>query len=416
MASVTDVDRASESRSVSDNPHAADHYSDRACAPEETFARITPLLPGFGISRLARLTGLDNIGIPVWNAVSPNAKSIVINQGKGITDIDAKVSAAMEALERAVACNPSAPMVHATRRALLEKGERALTLPGLVAAGEADLGDDETTAWLRGFDLLDQQTTFVPLQAALLDRTLERCRYWQSSDGLASGNTEGEAVLHGLLERIERDAETLWRLLPLTARLRTCIDADLFDDPIINDMTSRIAATGLTFRLFDVTSDIGVPCMTAVIADARILGAKEPRYHDVTVGHGAHLDPRRAAIRAITEAAQSRLTYISGARDDVFPETFTRRLPRETQQLFEAVPADRNPHSSIAGIGAISQLEQVLEALKRAGIATVVAVPLLGEPLPFSVVKIFVPELENPDGARKRRFGARALSRALEIA
>ncbi|WP_457580591.1 YcaO-like family protein [Ensifer canadensis] len=415
MVPVTDADRASESRPISNRPHA-DQYSDRVCAPEETFARIASLLPAFGISRLARLTGLDNIGIPVWNAVSPNAKSIVINQGKGITDIDAKVSAAMEALERAVACNPSAPVVHTTRRALLDKGERALTLPGLVAAGEADLGDDEATAWLTGVDLLDQQNTFIPFHAALLDRTLERCRFWQSSDGLASGNTEDEAILHGLLERIERDAETLWRLLPLAARLRTGIDADLFDDPIINDLTRRIAAAGLTFRLFDMTSDIGIPCLTAVIADAGILVAREPHYHDVTVGHGAHPDPRRAAIRAITEAAQSRLTHISGARDDVFPETFTRRLPRETQQLFEAAPSARRPCARISGGGANALLVHVLEALRGAGIATIVAVPLLDAPLPFSVIKIFAPELENPDGARKRRFGARALSRALEIA
>ncbi|MGH6806367.1 MAG: YcaO-like family protein, partial [Ensifer adhaerens] len=238
MVSATHPDRASENRPVSDNPDNADIYSDRVCAPEETFARIAPLLPAFGISRLARLTGLDRIGIPVWNAVSPNAKSIVINQGKGVHDIDAKVSAAMEALERAVACNPSAPVLTATRQTLREKGERALSLPGLVAAGEADLSDDEPTTWLRGFDLMDQQTIFVPFHAALLDRTLERCRYWQSSDGLASGNTEGEAILHGLLERIERDAETLWRLLPLAARLRTCIDVDLFDDPVLDDMTS----------------------------------------------------------------------------------------------------------------------------------------------------------------------------------
>lgn len=72
--------------------------------------------------------------------------------------------------------------------------------------------------------------------------------------------------------------------------------------------------------------------------------------------------------------------------------------------------------ASVAGNGANSLLKHVLEALKHAGIGTVVAVPLLAAPLPFSVIKIFVPELENPDGARKRRFGARALSRALEVA
>ena len=64
------------------------------------------LLPRFGVTRLSRLTGLDSIGVPVWNAVSPNARSIVINQGKGITDLDAKVSAAMEALERSIAGDP----------------------------------------------------------------------------------------------------------------------------------------------------------------------------------------------------------------------------------------------------------------------------------------------------------------------
>lgn len=414
MTSANDYDRASESRPVSGDPQT---YSDRVCAPEETFVRIAGLLPVFGITRLARLTGLDSIGIPVWNAVSPNAKSIVINQGKGITDIDAKVSAAMEALERAVACAPSAPVLTRTRRALLDEGERALSLPGLVAAGEADLADDEATAWLRGIDLLDRRATFVPFHAALLDRTLDRCRYWQSSDGLASGNTEDEATLHGLLERIERDAETLWRLRPLAARLDGCLDAALFDDRILDDMTGRIAAAGLTFRLFDMTSDIGVPCLSAIIADAGILDAKEPHYHDVTIGHGAHPDPRRAAIRAITEAAQSRLTYISGARDDVFPETFTRRLPCETQRLFEAVPGGRLPATAtVAGDGARALLDHVLDAVRRAGIGTVVAVPLLSAPLPFSVIKVFVPELENPDGARKRRFGGRALSHALEFA
>ncbi len=413
MTTRHEADRAREGSPVKDNP---DVYSDRVCAPEETFARIAGLLPVFGVSRLARLTGLDSIGIPVWNAVSPNARSIVINQGKGITDIDAKVSAAMEALERAVACTPSAPVQTETRRALLNKGERAFGLPGLIAAGMDDLGDDEPTTWLRGHDLFDRHTTFIPFHAASLDRTLEQCRYWQSSDGLASGNTEQEAILHGLLERIERDAETLWRLRPLAARLKSCVGARLFNDPVIDDMTGRIEAAGLTFRLFDMTSDIGIPCLSAIIADADILGAKEPRYHDVTVGHGAHPDPRRAAIRAVTEAAQSRLTYISGARDDVFPETFTRKLPRETQQLFVATPGDRNPAAcAFAGAGTGALLDHVVAALRRAGIGTAVAVPLLSEPLPFSVVKIFVPELENPDGARKRRFGNRALSHALEL-
>ncbi len=87
-------------------------YSDRACSAEETFRRIEPCLAAHGITRLGRLTGLDKVGIPVWQAVSPNARSIVINNGKGITDLDAKVSAAMEALERTVAGAPAVKTVN----------------------------------------------------------------------------------------------------------------------------------------------------------------------------------------------------------------------------------------------------------------------------------------------------------------
>ncbi len=72
-------------------------------SPRETLSRVEPLLAGFGITRVARHTGLDDIGIPVWCAYAPNSRSIVIAQGKGLTDIDAKVSTVMEALERAVA-------------------------------------------------------------------------------------------------------------------------------------------------------------------------------------------------------------------------------------------------------------------------------------------------------------------------
>ncbi|OCO99271.1 MULTISPECIES: YcaO-like family protein [unclassified Ensifer] len=389
-------------------------YSDRSCSPEETFRRVESFLPKLGVSRLARLTGLDRIGIPVWSAVSPNARSIVINQGKGITDIDAKVSAAMEALERAIASDPSVPVRTATRHDLCKAGDRALALPGFIAAGHTDLKDDEPIDWLRGFDLSDGATTWVPREAAVLDRTLDGCRYWQSSDGLASGNSEAEAILHGLLERIERDAETLWRLLPLRGKLSGCIDPASFEDPILDDMTGRIVSCGLELRLFDMTSDIGIPCYAATLADAGILSAKRLRYHDVTIGHGAHPEARRAAIRAVTEAAQSRLTYISGARDDVFPETFVRDLPDETRGLFTAVPQRKPMATTAVRRGPHALLDLVVRRLDIARIRTIIVVPLMDSDMPFSVVKIIVPALENPDGMRKRRFGERALAKALE--
>ncbi|MCY1248289.1 putative methanogenesis marker protein 1 [compost metagenome] len=136
----------------------------------------------------------------------------------------------------------------------------------------------------------------------------------------------------------------------------------------------------------------------------------------MTIGHGAHLVARRAAIRAVTEAAQSRLTYISGARDDVFPETFTRSLPGETQRLFEANPQRKTTPPTSAEGGPHALLSFAIQRLEEARIRSVVVVPLVEEEaMPFSVVKVLVPGLENPDGLRKRRFGERALARALVV-
>ncbi|KXF75819.1 hypothetical protein ATN84_17825 [Paramesorhizobium deserti] len=390
-------------------------YSDRIYSPEATFETIRPYLAPLGVTRLARVTGLDRIGIPVWNAVVPNSRSIVINQGKGIRDIDAKVSAAMEALERSVACAPEIDTVTATRAKLLASGMRAEPLICLTAAGHQDLGDGEETSWVQGRELISGGEVWVPLDAALLDRTVENCRYWQSSDGLASGNTLDEAIFHGVLERIERDAETLWKVTSPTGRLACCIDPRSLADPVVDDLCARIEDAGLLIQLFDITSDIGIPCFVAIVGPRAAAGAAPCRFVDVAQGNGAHPHPVRAAIRAITEAAQSRLTFISGARDDIFPETFLRPLPEETRRLLEGEPKPMDVKREAATGGLEQLLAHVLGRLQSAGITSAIALPLTRGEHPFAVCKIFIPELENPDGKRRRRFGPRAISRSLSF-
>lgn len=387
-------------------------YSDRICSPQETWSRIEALLPRFGITRLSRLTGLDRIGIPVWNAVTPNARSIVINQGKGIADIDARVSAAMEALERAIAGDPLAPAHRASRRTLAQAGETCLPLDTLIAAGQPFIGEEETLDWMAAHDVVTSERVFVPREAVCLDRTDPAPRFWQSSDGLASGNNQTEAILHGLLERIERDADTLWRLLPRGRRLATAVDPASFGDPVIDDLTGRFGAACLDLRLFDITSDIAVPAYAAVLAEAGLRDRKRPLFHDMTIGYGAHPLAVRAVIRALTEVAQSRLTSISGARDDLYAETFTRPLAPETLSLLDAVPGPAKILPVPAGdAGAL--LAHCLHRLAAAGIAPILAVPLGDATLPVSVVKVIAPTLENPEGARRHAIGPRALSQMI---
>ncbi|WP_064695393.1 YcaO-like family protein [Rhizobium aegyptiacum] len=395
-------------------------------SPRETLSRVEPFLTRFGITRVARHTGLDDIGIPVWCAYTPNSRSIVIAQGKGLTDVDANVSTVMEALERAVAGEPCVDLVRSTSSALEAIGHKTDTLNCLIAMHKSDLGPDEETEWVAGINILTGEKIYIPFEAVVLDRTRD-ARYWMSSDGLASGNNVEEAVFHGVLERIERDAHVLWQVGAEEVRYAGCVDPRGFQDRALTGLIDKVETSKLALRLFDITSDIAIPCFTAILGPRECVpgsqrdlhGGRGIRLIEVTGGTGAHPFPVRAAIRAITEAAQSRLTYISGARDDISPEVFSRPLPPLMRRAFDVVPVppaarpvcDRAPrYGDLADL-----LQHVLDALRKKGIRSVIAVRLSDDTLPFGVVKVVIPELENPGGQRARRFGTRALARAIGL-
>ncbi|MBB3522161.1 ribosomal protein S12 methylthiotransferase accessory factor [Rhizobium sp. BK456] len=367
---------------------------------------------------------MDDIGIPVWCAYAPNSRSIVIAQGKGLTDLDAKVSTVMEALERAVAGEPFVKRVHGSCSRLQAMGYQVDRLSCLTAVHKPDLGPDDETEWVAGINILSGDEIHIPFEAVLLDRTRD-ARYWMSSDGLASGNSVEEAIFHGVLERIERDAQVLWQVGGEANLYAGCVDPRGFEDGALNGLVDKIEASGLALRLFDITSDIAIPCFTAMLGPRELIPGsrhghadRDIRLVEVTGGTGAHPSPVRAAIRAVTEAVQSRLTYISGARDDISPATFLRSLPSLMRRAFDAVaaPPAGLRHDGAAGYRARNLpelLQQVLDALRNRGIASVILVRLSDDTLPFSVVKIVIPELENPEGERARRFGTRALAKAI---
>ncbi|NKF31870.1 hypothetical protein HER21_36150, partial [Pseudomonas sp. BGM005] len=104
---------------------------------------------------------------------------------------------------------------------------------------------------------------------------------------------------------------------------------------------------------------------------------------------------------------------ISGARDDISPATFTRSLPPLLRRAFEAVPGSPRPAPEHRPGDLAQMLQHVLEALRTKGIGSVIAVRLSEDTLPFSVVKVVIPALENPEGERARQLGTRALARAI---
>jgi ribosomal protein S12 methylthiotransferase accessory factor len=386
----------------------------RICSAGETFDRVSPFLLRLGITRLSRQTDLDRIGIPVWCAFAPNARAIVIAQGKGLEDDGARTSAAMEAVERSVATQPSCFLIRDSLDGLTARGERADKLDSLVAAGQKPLAPDEVLQWVRAHHLLDNQPIWLPFDAVHLDRTESDPRFWRSSDGLASGNTREEAVLHAVLERVERDALTLWQILPLHQRYARRIDHETLVDDNLRAMLAKVAAADLQLALFDITADLGIPCVAAVLGPAAGSANAVTRHVEVTLGCGCSLSPALAAGRAVTEAVQSRMTFIAGARDDLLPQMFEKVVAPETLAAFEAprqVGLSALPFLHAAT--AAEAVDVITSQLKSKGIGKLYAVDLAPDWLPAAVVKVIAPQLENPDGDRRLRLGARALSQAL---
>ena len=288
----------------------------RACTPEETAAAVEPALPHCGVTRVASVTHLDTLGIPTWVSVRPGGQVLQISNGKGITDSASKVSALMEACELHLAENPLPTRVWRGSMAQLAKAEpdARISLPReLPNYLNRYFTADFVCEWAAGRNLGTGGKVYVPSSAVYFYR--RPLMVGSSSNGLASGNTRDEARLHALYEVIERDAMCAMGeggKLKLRERGRI-IDTDSVDFPVARMILDRCAAQGTAVKLLALPSALPVSTIWAIFLNERSISMRTL----VNPGYGAHVNPRVAVIRALTEAAQSRLAKIHGARDDL---------------------------------------------------------------------------------------------------
>ncbi len=361
----------------------------RAASVEATWRRFSPAAKRAQITRIADLTGLDTLGIPVFAAIRPMGKSLSTQQGKGITADAARVSALMESLETWTAEHLELPTERASAKAL---GARAVEVRALPRP-RGRLDRDARWRWVEGWDLVADRAVLVPEQAITLDTTFTAPPVFDiSSNGLASGNVLVEAIVHGLCEVIERDAEAAWRRAGGDRRLVL----DTITDPVCRELIERITATGARVFVWDLGGVIPV-VGCAIMEDPR-----EPAWRALGVyqGFGAHLAPEVAIARAITEAAQTRLTYIAGGRDDFFAADYARATDPDTlANLWDRLAApcddpavfDDLPYHPTRGLG--EDLETLLEILAAHDVRQVIAVDLTHDTLRVPVVKVVVPGL-----------------------
>ncbi len=318
----------------------------RVADPEETFDRIRPHLGQMGITRLAEVTGLDRIGIPVVQAVMPMSRCLSVKQGKGRTRMAAVVSAAMEAIESRHAEAIRLPTITTSRIALLAQAD-VTDLHELSIAPTNGDPDSLNLTWVRGQNLISGDEVWAPLDCVHMDftRDLETTFLLSGSNGLASGNTTAEALLSALYEVIERDCMADFHALRQSEQRRRRVWEPALLESRSADIVERINEAGAHTQVWDMTNDFGVYAFAASIfevGNATLVQHPAPVLRP-QLGYGCHLDPEIALSRALTEAIQSRLTRIAGARDDLHPEDYKSASNNNLLRIFEDIFSQDEP-------------------------------------------------------------------------
>ncbi|MFI6942045.1 TOMM precursor leader peptide-binding protein [Streptomyces sp. NPDC050418] len=235
--------------------------------------------------------------------------------GKGATAVEARASALCEAVERHSAARQGdeltvrdtftglgARAVHPNTYQLFHKRQYEERSRWNAAHGPfhqvaRPFDTSAATDWTPVWSLTERAHRLLPTSTLYFDCASGGAAdgQWADSNGNAAGSSIEDAVVQGFLELVERDAVAVWWY----NRLRLpAVDLDAFDAPWLVRLRDAFARAGRTLEALDLTNDLGVPVMVAL---SRSAGDTEP---DFVCGFGAHLDPRLALRRAVTEAAQ----------------------------------------------------------------------------------------------------------------
>jgi ribosomal protein S12 methylthiotransferase accessory factor len=332
----------------------------RIRSPEATWRWIEPWLPRAGITRVADITGLDSIGLPVFQAVRPASRNLSVSQGKAMTPMAAKVSAVMESIELWHAeCLDQLPQAKVSLQEM--RYSNPIPLRDLKWKPDTRLLEAWPLAWVQAQSLLRESSGWVPRQMVELDLSLpeglEPQMFYRTSNGLASGNCLEEALIHALCELVERHALFLLFVNPFRKR---ALAVDSLRGTYCWPVVERLRQAGMKIALWDISWEVGLPCAIADIV--------APDLPNVWRGSGCHLDPEVALSRALNEAAQSRLTYIAGARDDLtaFSEFAVPHARFESfQEPVAEVVLDDLPHAASGDLA--RDLSGVVERLDALG-------------------------------------------------
>jgi len=369
---------------------AADALTRCPAADARALRRLLPKLPILGVTRMTDLTELDRLGIPVVSAIRPGVDraQITLAQGKGPTLVAAAVSALMEAAERRCAARVGVRRQGSLTQ-LRDEGRR---LFGPEEFGAPEWQTGAVVEWVAGTAFGTGEETWVPAASVYFPykppaNVMRPLR--PSTTGLAAGPTLSHAILHGLLEVIERDAVSRLH----AGHPPAAVDLETVDDAGVRALTACFRRANVDLAVLDLSSAAVAPTYLVLSLDEGWVGPPK-----IVGGQASHLDARVALRRALYEVAQSRLVALQGSREDLERHA-TRWTPSfyETRAQFELlrclaeangvqrVPAPPQIWPTIEGM-----VRELLDRLAQTGCQQGVWTDLTDPDLGIPVARVFI--------------------------
>jgi ribosomal protein S12 methylthiotransferase accessory factor len=368
----------------------------RSSPPETTLLHARQWAATAGISEVRDITELDVLGVPVFVSVRPQARGEAFTFGKGLRSVDAEVGAYMEALEFYFAepgiGDVSTHWGSARDVAGHERADDAILDFVPLLQREVDLDGPLLLALAR--DLESGAECAIPAELIYYPAPeVGQSLFGSSTNGLASGNSVLEATIQALLELIERD---IWSF-EFVRNVSKLVEAASLPDGV-SEIVGRAEQNGLQLKIRTIPNDYGIPFFAAFVFDLN-----NPSRKTFNGGWACDLDRDRALIRAVNEAAQSRVAFIHGGRKapaSDADEQVRRHMmgvsdPRQ-QVLLTDIP-DLAVDSTLQ-----QKLDALIEILRRVVREPIYRVVFTPPDSPLQVVRVVVPLMENLKETRVR--------------
>jgi bacteriocin biosynthesis cyclodehydratase domain-containing protein len=318
--------------------------------------------------------------------------------GKGLTVEQSKASALGEAIERYCAKE------HGDEKSIIasykEVKEYAINPEDFVLPFNAPVKSVENLniEWTWGYSLTTNRSILVPSTLVYHPYRPPKGigRVWgDGSNGLAAGNCLEEAILHGILEVIERDQHMI---VEMSSLCTPDVDIKNSRNRYIRQILDQLKAAAIIPYVKNLTMDIKIPTFGVFLTHASPKSSREIDMFSYAVG--THLNPDVALLRALTEAVQ------------LYPQVLSKWLKEDPGYKIEyrlqkgatTIQINRVPNVSSDNIK--TDIGTCIDIIKGLGMETII-VDLTRPNIGFSVVRVLIPGLQPTVHSYPRRFSRR---------